>query len=69
VLYPPAKSCTAPVFLIGTEPLRADAGSRLGEADRMRRPQGGLDAAAGSGTIERQEDGCPPPSRATIEPG
>jgi hypothetical protein len=30
--------------------------SRLGGADRMRRPQGGLDAAAGSGTIEREED-------------
>ncbi len=35
------------------DPLRADAGSRFGEADRMRRPQGGLDAVTGSGTIGR----------------
>ncbi len=35
------------------DPLRADAESRFGEADRMRRPQGGLDAVTGSGTIGR----------------
>jgi hypothetical protein len=28
--------------------MRVDIGSRLGEADRMRRPQGGLDAVAGA---------------------
>jgi len=31
--------------------------SRLGEADRMRRSQGGLDTVTASGTMERQEDG------------
>jgi hypothetical protein len=33
------------------------AGSKLGEADRRRRPEGGLDAAAASWTIGSEEDG------------
>src|SRR5258708_34715270 len=33
--------------------------SRLGGTDRMRRSEGGLDAAAGSGTIVREEDAAP----------
>lgn len=46
-------TCSAPVFLIGADPLRVGSVSRLGEPDRMRRPQGGLDMVAGSGTMER----------------
>ena len=46
-----------PVLLAGAKILRVDAASRFGEADRMRRPQGDLDAVAGSWTIERKEDG------------
>ena len=39
-------------------PLRAGTVSSFGEADRMRRPKGGLlDAVAGSGTMEREEEG------------
>ena len=48
---------SVPSWPIGAKPWRVAAGSRLGEADRMRRPQGGLDAAAGSGTIGSREDG------------
>ncbi len=45
-----------PVILVGAESRRVGAMSRLGGADRMRRSEGGLDVAAGSGTIEREED-------------
>lgn len=48
--YPCPSSAQAP------NPSRVGAASRLGGADRMRRPEGGLDVAAGSGTIEREED-------------
>jgi hypothetical protein len=45
----------SPSFLIGADPLRVGAVSGLGEADRMRRPQGGLDTAAGSGTMSARK--------------
>ena len=32
--------------------------SRFGEADRVRRPEGHLDAGAVSGTMKGEEDGC-----------
>jgi len=39
------------------------APSRLGEADRVRRPQDGLDAVAGTGTLEHEEGGFVPRHR------
>jgi hypothetical protein len=48
------------VILIGAKPWPAGAVSRFGEADRERiasdARRGGLDAAAGSGTIGAKED-------------
>jgi hypothetical protein len=51
------KDCyTGPSSSWPPNPWRVGAVSGLGKADRVRRPQGGLDVAARSGTIEREED-------------
>lgn len=58
-----------PVFRMGADPWRAGAGPRLGEADRVRRPQGGLGAVAGSRTMGCQEDGyvqCRPAQQVSL---
>ena len=44
------------VLLAGAQTMGAGTGSRLGEADRMRRPQGGLEAVATSWTMGAEED-------------
>jgi hypothetical protein len=42
------------IFLVGADTRRVGVGSRLAEPISQRRPQGGLEAAAGSGTMDRR---------------
>ena len=52
------QSCASPVFFVGAKTWWVDAGSRVGEADRMRRPgRAALDAVAASQIIEAEKDG------------
>jgi hypothetical protein len=48
---PTSAACSSPVFLVGAESWRVGVGSRFGSPIAQRRPQGDLDAAAGSGTM------------------
>jgi hypothetical protein len=48
------------VFSQARIPLRVAAVSGFGEADRVRRPKGDLDAGAASWTMKGEEDGCLP---------
>src|SRR5216683_1128639 len=68
---PPLRSaCFYPSSSIGADPWRVGAGSRFGEADRMRRPRTDLDAASGSGTMNRQgRRHRPAPAVRPNEPG
>jgi hypothetical protein len=49
-------ACSLPSSSEAPESLASGRRVRLGGADGVRRPEGGLDAVAGSGTIERKED-------------
>jgi hypothetical protein len=46
------------MFLVAAEPMRVATGSMIGVADRMRRPQGAVDAVAASWTMGSEEDCC-----------